>query len=58
MVDVRVSRQQKFFTLYCETSNLFDKQYEDIANVPQPGIWIRGGVNININYEWKRQNTI
>ncbi len=51
VVDVRVSRQQKFFTLYCETSNLFDKQYEDIANVPQPGIWIRGGVNININYE-------
>ncbi len=50
LTDVRLSRKQKFFTLYCEVSNLFDNQFEDIANVPQPGAWVRGGLNIHIDY--------
>lgn len=50
LTDLRLSRKQKYFTLYCEATNLFDNQYEDIANVPQPGIWVRGGINISIDY--------
>lgn len=48
LTDVRMSRQFGNLALYAEASNLFDNKYEDIANVPQPGLWIRGGININI----------
>lgn len=34
--------------LFAEASNAFDAHYVDIANVPQPGRWIRGGVEVDI----------
>lgn len=32
--------------LFGEASNLLDVRYADIGNVPQPGRWVRGGIEI------------
>ncbi len=50
IADLRISREFKMCNLYAEASNLFDQKYEDIANVPQPGLWLRAGIKIKIDY--------
>jgi len=50
VADLRVSKDFKLFGIYGEATNLFDKKYEDIANVPQPGLWIRVGIKVRIDY--------
>ena len=32
--------------VYLKLSNLFDKKYEEIAGIPQPGRWIEGGIRV------------
>ena len=34
--------------LYVEANNLFDKSYVDYGNVPQPGVWVIGGVALKL----------
>lgn len=36
--------QNRTFRLFAEATNLFNTPYHDIANVPQPGRWIRLGI--------------
>jgi len=35
-------------TMFLEVNNLFDNEYVDFGNVPQPGRWMRAGVKITI----------
>ena len=32
--------------VYLEINNLLDNKYVDFGNIPQPGIWMRSGINI------------
>ncbi len=49
LMDGKIYWKAKFYTLYFETSNIFNSSYYDIGNVIQPGIWFRGGFKANIN---------
>jgi vitamin B12 transporter len=35
-------------TIFLEINNLFDNEYVDFGNIPQPGRWMRAGVKITI----------
>ena len=35
-------------TMFLEVNNLFDNEYVDFGNIPQPGKWMRAGVKITI----------
>ena len=35
-------------TMFLEVNNLFDNEYLDFGNIPQPGRWMRAGVKITI----------
>jgi len=50
LCDLKVIWQAKHFDFFVEGTNLFDQQYVDIGNLPQPGIWLRTGINLNIRY--------
>jgi vitamin B12 transporter len=45
MVDARLFYKFGLITLFTEASNVFDTQQVSISNVPQPGRWIRMGIN-------------
>lgn len=44
LVDFQFSRVMGNLTVFAEVSNLFNVDYIDHANVPQPGRWFRGGI--------------
>lgn len=48
LVDAKLSWVDSFFTFYVSTTNVLDKSYNDISNVPQPGRWVKGGVIFTI----------
>lgn len=43
-VDGKINYQYKQFIFYISGSNLFDTYYYDIANIPMPGRWVKGGI--------------
>ena len=43
LLDARLSWDAARFTVYAEANNLLNKTYYDHGNIPQPGIWVRGG---------------
>ena len=47
--DARLSFDKPRYCVYLEANNIFDKDYVDYGNIPQPGIWITAGARININ---------
>lgn len=49
IVDLRLSWDDKHYTIYAEASNLFDQKYYDLGNIEQPGLWIKGGVKVNFD---------
>jgi vitamin B12 transporter len=50
MVDVKLFYKIRQIMVFAEVSNLFDKQYVTIANVPQPGRWARVGISGNFTF--------
>ena len=51
LVDARLQWQTQRCTLYAEVNNLFDnRHYVDYGNVPQPGIWLVGGVKYHLPF--------
>lgn len=48
MMDLRLFFETGPVRLFTEASNALDTRYVDIANVPQPGRWVRGGVELNL----------
>lgn len=49
LLDVKLQWNQPAYRIYVEASNLFDKTYYDHGNVPQPGLWVRGGISYRFN---------
>lgn len=44
LVDLRAQRQWGRVTFFAEAANLFDTRYVEVAGVPMPGRWLRGGI--------------
>lgn len=49
LLDVKVQWTAPAYQLYVEANNLFNKTYYDHGNIPQPGIWVRGGISYRFN---------
>lgn len=43
-LDVRFNYKLKLLNLTLDLNNIFDKKYQDLGNIPQPGFWLIGGV--------------
>lgn len=43
LLDARLAWDAARYTVYAEANNLLNKTYYDHGNIPQPGIWVRGG---------------
>lgn len=43
LLDARLAWDVARYTVYAEANNLLNKTYYDHGNIPQPGIWVRGG---------------
>lgn len=43
-LDGKIKYQYKKFNFYISGSNLFNTFYYDIANIPMPGRWVKGGI--------------
>jgi vitamin B12 transporter len=52
LADARLYWRYSIFTVYTEANNLFDVEYFDNANVPQPGRWVKAGLKVDFN--WKK----
>jgi len=48
IVDTQISKKFRYFKVYFRATNLFDRNYRDIAGVDLPGRWITGGITLNI----------
>lgn len=48
IVDARLSWNEKYYSIYLEANNVFDKTYVDIGNVAQPGAWFIGGLKVDL----------
>ena len=44
LVDARLAWNKSRYSFYVEANNLFDTDYVDYGNVPQPGLWVMAGV--------------
>ncbi len=48
--DTRFIWKEQHVSVYLETSNIFNSRYYDFGGLIQPGIWIRGGISMNLDY--------
>ncbi len=46
MMDLKLFYDIGSVRLFGEASNMLDTRYADIGNVPQPGRWVRGGIEV------------
>lgn len=51
LMDLKLSWDADKYQIYGELNNLFDKEYYDLGNVPQPGIWGKIGFTYRINFK-------
>ena len=47
LVDARLSWDKARYSVYVEADNLFNTDYVDYGNVPQPGLWFMAGAKFN-----------
>jgi len=52
LADARLYWRFVGITIYTEATNLFNVEYFDNANVPQPGRWVKVGLKVDFN--WKK----
>lgn len=48
LTDIKLMRTFGQFTANISASNLFNKEYFDIAGVPLPGTWVKAGLEFNL----------
>jgi iron complex outermembrane receptor protein len=48
VLDVKLNYALRNTHIYLTVNNLFDKQYYDLGNVPQPGTWVIGGISLKL----------
>lgn len=49
LADARLSWNKKRYAVYLEANNLFDADYVDYGNVPQPGLWVIAGARFSFS---------
>lgn len=49
LLDLKLTWQGKNYNIFAEANNILDRSYYDLGNIPQPGIWIRGGLSYRLN---------
>lgn len=50
MMDAKIQWSDKRYEVWVKGENLSNHHYQDIGNVPQPGIWVMSGVRIKLNF--------
>jgi len=48
LFDGKISYSQKHWMLFVAVKNIFDKKYNDIGNVTQPGRWLKAGMSYEL----------
>ena len=48
LADLKISWNSRKYSLSMDITNLFDKDYLYIGNLPQPGRWIKCGVEVRL----------
>ncbi|MDD2551318.1 MAG: TonB-dependent receptor [Dysgonamonadaceae bacterium] len=48
LLDLKINYKLRNTNLYANINNLFNTEYFDLGNLPQPGIWMMTGVNYTI----------
>jgi iron complex outermembrane receptor protein len=48
LCNLKISLLLKQTDVFIEATNLFNTPYFDLGNIPQPGIWIKGGVSLKV----------
>ncbi|MDR0368798.1 MAG: TonB-dependent receptor [Bacteroidales bacterium] len=48
LCNLKISLLLEKTRVFVEATNLFNRKYFDLGNIPQPGIWIKGGVVVNV----------
>ncbi|MBP5420759.1 MAG: TonB-dependent receptor [Bacteroidales bacterium] len=48
LVDMRLTWTQKHWSVYASANNLFNVEYYDLGNIPQPGIWLKLGLKVKV----------
>ena len=48
--DIKVYRESELLTFFVEASNLFNSYYQDFGGIVQPGIWMKCGIVVDIDY--------
>lgn len=50
-VDCKINYQLKRLNIFASANNLFDINYNDIGNVPQPGRWFKAGITYQVDFK-------
>lgn len=50
LTDAKIYWKDKHYTLYTEASNIFNARYYDFGGIIQPGVWVRGGIVVDLDY--------
>ncbi|NDV64509.1 TonB-dependent siderophore receptor [Bacteroides sp. 224] len=50
LLDVKLFWNHPKYAVFAEANNVLNRAYYDIGNIPQPGIWIKGGISYRINF--------
>jgi len=46
LLDLKVNYSLPSINLFVNANNIFNTEYIDYANIPQPGFWLSGGAAI------------
>ena len=48
ILDVKVDYKLNMINLFLNANNIFNTEQVDFGNIPQPGLWLSGGLSIKI----------
>lgn len=50
LLDLKLNYQIKDLNLHLNLNNLYNTDYYDLGNIPQPGFWLMGGLSYTLKY--------
>lgn len=50
LLDLKLNYEIKDLNLYVNLNNIYNTDYYDLGNIPQPGFWFIGGLNYTLKY--------
>lgn len=55
LADIKLTYRIRSFRFFILANDLFNQEYFDLGNVPQPGRWIKSGVAIDLEFDQNRK---